>query len=126
MSDYCFCDFDSPEFYDKYQPTARKRHKCCECGGDIMPGEKYEYVSGKWDGQFDTFKTCERCCDLRIWVKNNVPCHCFVHGNQDEQNENAIDEAYGRAKDEVRGLMFGYLRRKYLREKLNEQRRKAA
>ena len=30
----------------------------------IVAGEEYQYISGKWDC-FDTFKTCEKCADLR-------------------------------------------------------------
>jgi len=67
----CFCDYEPPEFYNKYSLRARKVHRCEECGGEIRAGEKYEYVSGKWCGDFSTFKTCERCADLRQWVKNS-------------------------------------------------------
>jgi hypothetical protein len=120
----CYCDYDPPEFYNQSIRKARKPHKCAECSGAILPGEKYEYVFGKWDGYTDTHHTCERCYDMRQWVKNNVPCHCVVHGNQDEENMNAITEARYRARDETRGLLFGYLRRKYLRNKINDERRK--
>ena len=61
----CYCDYDSPEFISTDTRTARKQHKCCECGHVIGPGEKYEHVGGKWDGRFDTFDTCEMCVDLR-------------------------------------------------------------
>ena len=30
----------------------------------IEKGDVYEYIAGKWD-YFDTFKTCEKCADLR-------------------------------------------------------------
>jgi hypothetical protein len=120
----CSCDFDAPSFYRKAFRRAAKQHRCEECSGPILRGEKYEYVTGKWDGYVNDFKTCERCHDLRQWVKNNVPCHCIMHGNQDEQNEEAINEAYYRARDEVRGLRFGYLRRKVLRDRHNDAARR--
>lgn len=44
---------------------ARKLHICCECRGSIVPGEAYEYFSGVWDGNPDSFKTCLACSELR-------------------------------------------------------------
>lgn len=79
MSD-CYCDYDPPEFYNATIRTARKPHKCDECDGAIGPREKYEYVSAKWNGWLSQFHTCERCINIRTWVRNNVPCFCFAHG----------------------------------------------
>lgn len=116
----CYCDYDPPEFYAAKIRLAKKQHKCGECAGYIKLGERYEHVVGKWDGYFDTFKTCERCIDLQTWVKNNVPCFCPVHGNMDTSMREAIDGAYDRAPDEVRGLWFGFLRRIVLRARHNK------
>jgi hypothetical protein len=102
----CFCDYDPPEFWNKSDRKARKEHRCYECGRPIKPGEIYEVVAGVWDGQFDTFKTCSHCRDIRQFVKNSVPCFCWAHGNLDEDVRNTIEEAYWRARDEVRGLAF--------------------
>ena len=44
---------------------ARKRHRCCECYRDILPGEYYEYVSGIWDGTPDDYKTCLDCKSVK-------------------------------------------------------------
>lgn len=46
-------------------PVARKEHKCGECRKVIVPGEKYESVSGMYDGHFDTYKTCLDCVSMR-------------------------------------------------------------
>lgn len=102
----CFCDYDQPEFWSKRDSKAKKEHRCYECGRAIKPGEVFETVAGKWDGHFDTFKTCSHCRDIRQFVKNSVPCFCWAHGNLDEDVRNAIEEAYLRARDEVRGLAF--------------------
>lgn len=115
----CYCDYDAPEFYERKIVKARKRHKCEECAGWISPGEQYEYAAGKWEGDFYTFKTCERCVDLYTWTKNNVPCVCPVHGNMDEAMQDAIDEACRRAPRETIGLRFGFLRRKVMRARHN-------
>jgi hypothetical protein len=54
----CFCDYDPPEFYWKRIRRARKQHKCEECCGYIMPGEQYECVTGKWDGEVSICGEC--------------------------------------------------------------------
>lgn len=64
---YCYCDYDAaPEFFSEKFVVAKKEHKCCECGKTIAVGAEYEYVSGKWDGSFGSFKSCIKCSDLRI------------------------------------------------------------
>lgn len=61
----CYCDDEAPEFFNKRFVCAKKEHKCCECGKTITAGAEYEYVSGKWDGSFGSFKSCIKCSDLR-------------------------------------------------------------
>jgi len=56
---------DGPECCSTVTPVARKRHRCCECRGEIRPGEKYERISGVWDGEPMRFKTCLDCVLLR-------------------------------------------------------------
>ncbi len=117
----CSCDdYDRPEFYVATQPRARKQHRCDECGGSIKFGERYERVSAKWDSYVQKFCTCERCYDLRVWVKNNVPCLCIMHGDMNEEMRNAIDDAWWRAPEETIGLRFGFLRRLVLRDRHNK------
>ena len=113
MSFDCSCDYEPAQFYCAQIRKARKEHRCEECGEKIIPGSKYEYVSGKWDSYVNEFKTCERCVNLRVWVKNNVPCFCWCHGNMLEDARETIEEARYRAPDETAGLMFGFLRRRY-------------
>lgn len=117
----CYCDFDPPEFCSSRIVTASKKHKCYECSAPIMPGEKYEYTVGKWDGLLDTFKVCEDCHDIRQWVKNNIPCFCWYYGNMLEDAEEAVIEACRYAPEETQGVMFGFLRRKVI-----NRRRRAA
>lgn len=77
----CFCDYESPEFYSKHTKKARVRHQCFECCHAISPGEMYEYVVGKWDGDLQVHKTCNRCVSLREHISAHVPCFCWAHGN---------------------------------------------
>ena len=114
MSDYdCVCDYDPPEFYSEKTRHARTKHKCYECSRAINAGETYEYVSGKWDGDFSVFKTCCRCLELRAFVKQNVKCFCWAHGNM---IEDAIDTAQ-EYHEQGNGLLFGAYRRKILIER---------
>lgn len=106
MSD-CYCDYELPQFYVAEVRTARKQHKCSECGRLIAEGERYEHVRGKWDGDMGTFKTCPRCLSLREWVKAHVPCFCSGHGSIVEDSIEAA-RAYAH---EVPGLLFGAYRR---------------
>ncbi len=64
----CVCDieYDPPAFLCSREITARKGHRCCECGESILPGKKYEYVSGMWEkGKVYTFHTCLVCALIR-------------------------------------------------------------
>ena len=49
------------DFYKENRVTARKRHKCGYCGFPIEKGERYHRVSGKCDGEFQNYISCERC-----------------------------------------------------------------
>ena len=73
----CDCDCEMPEFLNMRIVTAKKSHKCCECFGPIEAGQKYEYISGRWDGDFDVFKTCMRCSELRKEITKKGSCVCF-------------------------------------------------
>jgi hypothetical protein len=107
----CFCDYEPATVWRQSLPKARAAYRCEECGSPISKGEEHEYVFGVWDGYAGSFRTCMRCVDLRQWVKNNIPCTCWAHGNLLEDLRASIDEARDRAPSETRGILFGYLRR---------------
>jgi hypothetical protein len=76
----CYCDYEMPEFHSRRDvKSCREGFQCEECSRSVPPGEPYEYVSGRWGGFMSSFKTCQRCVDLRQWVQNNVPCFCWAH-----------------------------------------------
>lgn len=65
---FCSCEYDwddPPSFWDSREVSARKEYKCCECGATIVVGERHEYVVGKWDGHFDTYRSCATCARIR-------------------------------------------------------------
>lgn len=69
MSITCDCSVDYgeyPEFFREETPIARKVYKCCECGENIQPGQKYHKAIGKWDGDFQTYRTCWACHNIRM------------------------------------------------------------
>lgn len=73
----CECDSDQrPSFFNEKLVTARRPHTCCECKGEIRVGDRYQQVSGKWDGDFATYTTCEPCADLREALES-VCCPLF-------------------------------------------------
>lgn len=59
-------DADPAEFSNREIVKARKEHVCCECGGVIPKGSRYERTAGKWDGEFAAYSTCELCVEVRM------------------------------------------------------------
>ena len=43
---------------------ARREHRCCECREPIAVGQSYEYVSGKFEGDFFRQRTCLLCVEI--------------------------------------------------------------
>lgn len=83
----CYCqEGDEAAVSVEAWRTAKKPHRCCECGETIKPGERYQQVRGLWDGAWITFKTCAECVDTRQQVyhlADFVPAYgsaacCFV------------------------------------------------
>ena len=52
-------------FYKFRIVKARKQHECVECRKPILVGQEYEKVTGKWDGDIDTVRTCSVCLEVR-------------------------------------------------------------
>lgn len=105
----CTCDYDShPTVYRKSEHTARKDHKCRECGSTIAPGQRYEYVFAIWDGDAAHVRTCCRCLALRDFVVAHIPCSCWAHGNLLEDMAAEVEHYW----TEAPGLLMGYLRRR--------------
>jgi hypothetical protein len=64
----CICvdsSYNLAEVSKTENRTARKEHICCECRDKIKVGDKYEYVSGLWDGIWREYKTCRICVKIR-------------------------------------------------------------
>jgi len=61
----CSMDHEGADVSGTMIITARKKHTCCECGEAISPGERYEVISGLWEGSWDRYKTCLPCQRIR-------------------------------------------------------------
>jgi hypothetical protein len=75
----CMIDDGEPwEFCEISMRKARKAHRCDECAREIAPGERYENVAGKADGDFNTWRTCAHCIAARSWL--TVECNGYLLG----------------------------------------------
>lgn len=105
----CFCDYELPEWLTvKNVKSAKKSHRCSECGAVIPAGAAYEYNCGKWDGYVDQFHVCLLCVELRNWATISVPCFCWTYGSLHEQVRDMVHEV----SPDVPGFFMEYGRRK--------------
>lgn len=125
----CYCEFDGHAtiYNEPKMVKGRKDHVCYECGCTIKAGERHEYHSQLFEGQWFTPRTCQGCLDLMAWVGAHIPCYleCRMFGEMHERAEEAIEE-YWR---ETVGLKFGWLRRRHklrLKAKADREARRAA
>jgi Fe-S-cluster-containing hydrogenase component 2 len=56
---------DMASFYHEKIVKAKKGYECEECRDVIPVGALYERVTGKWDGHFQTIRTCGPCAEIR-------------------------------------------------------------
>lgn len=75
----CMVDLadDYTTFHNAEVRTARKAHRCGECGRTITAGEVYEKVFGVADDPF-TAKTCQHCLAARKWIA--LECGGWLYG----------------------------------------------
>lgn len=67
-----WCDLESPSCYREIVRRARKPHTCGDCKGQILPGERYTYISGIWDGDPSSYHRCADCTHLRCEIKRET------------------------------------------------------
>ena len=71
-----------PECFTHTTPKARKIHQCVECLGLIQKGERYDKLTGIWDGTPATYKTCMDCVAIRCEAMDGMDyedCIPFGH-----------------------------------------------
>ena len=76
----CMIDHDGDDciVLSEYVRTARKEHKCYECGAKILPGNKYLIQNTARDGEMQVFKTCTDCKAKMDFLSKE--CGGFVYG----------------------------------------------
>lgn len=65
------CMYDDGEGYtvsQRAERKARKPHRCDECGRTILPGERYEALTGLYEGSWCYTKVCLHCLAARRWL----------------------------------------------------------
>jgi hypothetical protein len=67
------CDVHSP-IWNRQERAATLRHDCDECRFAIMPGERYVATSGKWEGEFSTYRAHLLCDMLAQQVSRDDYC----------------------------------------------------
>ena len=72
------CVDKAADVYNESWQRARKRYKCCECRSLIQIGEEYQRVKMLYDGLWVTYKTCEKCADLRDSLAD-IDCPSFEY-----------------------------------------------
>lgn len=90
----CMVDYsEAVVILSETMPTARKAHQCGECRREIQPGEQYEKMTGIWEGEMETYKTCAHCVSARDWLQQ--VCNGWVYGSVGEDLYEHFLEGYG-------------------------------
>ena len=56
---------EAADVYNSQIRRAAKPHKCFECDKEIAVGEKHEYVSSLYEGEWSSWRTCLVCAEIR-------------------------------------------------------------
>lgn len=78
--------------HDRHQ-KARKEHKCSECNRTIGMGETYNVQRTVFDGQADSYKTCEHCQVMKSWLQKE--CGGYLYQGVYEDIDQHRLEGYG-------------------------------
>lgn len=100
----CDCDDEGPAFMRVNEKRARRSHRCCECKETISAGHTYEHTSGKWEGEIETFRTCERCADLR--ASYLAMGYCVAFGTLWSDHYDMLPEGDSRARRLAESILF--------------------
>lgn len=68
------------DFFSERRVTARKTHRCEECGREIKPGDSYVKSAGCYDNEFYAFKECSRCSRVRAKILLRYPVEYWGEG----------------------------------------------
>jgi hypothetical protein len=81
-----------PAFYSWSEPLARKEHRCCECGGRIVVGERYFKGVGKWEGDINVHCQHLLCMEACMFIRDKIQGDCISFGSlMDYYHEYRLD-----------------------------------
>ena len=69
-----------PEFYKHWEPTARKVHRCVECGTAILKGEKHFQYVVKWEGDISGGRQHLLCMEACMLIRDEIEDECILFG----------------------------------------------
>lgn len=72
----CECSGDVYHPYVERHYTARKQHRCDDCGGIITKGEGYRLQGGRYDDKWEWYKQCADCTFIIAEVGRTLLQHC--------------------------------------------------
>jgi hypothetical protein len=81
------------DFYTQKTPTARKAHRCYECGRTIEAREVYDLLTAKGPEGIERYKTCAHCLVARNWLF--AECGGYLAGGVGEDIDEHVSEGYG-------------------------------
>ncbi len=73
-------DCEPSDVFDDRLVTARKAHKCGECGHPIVGGEKYHAISVCFCGSWAHFTICTCCQRKRCALARHFDLDCIPFG----------------------------------------------
>jgi hypothetical protein len=95
---------DPASVYREKIVTARKQHRCDECGRPIECGERYQYVFAIWEGSPGAYHTCQHCLVAQDWLRAECGGWLF-EGVEEDISEHVMGA--GAVFDAVRGYGSG-------------------
>ncbi len=97
--------------------TARKVHKCDECGREIEPGREYVYRAGVFDRSFDSWRMCVPCAAAEDDLRDASGEACYSRGDlADHMRESVRFDGWRGTLKRLRGAV-NQLRARYARER---------
>src|SRR5678815_3249011 len=70
----CSIDLDPCDVFKLSSPRAKRRHRCDECGVDILPRETYQRATWLSDGSWGGSVRCNPCSLLAGLVEDLICC----------------------------------------------------
>lgn len=88
------CMVDGADGYNEFsaqrEHTARKPHRCEECGRTIHPGERYLLTCWKYEGDFSQARMCAHCQVAADWLTENCGGY-LTHGVEEDLREHVSE-----------------------------------